>query len=246
MPYQFVICDGRSERQDTVASIVEEAFARLDWKSFRQVRISTLTERPLWPRTVFYSHLFLLSLELDGVPELGWELYRKNHWAPIVFYGTRKQAEPINDLLRARPAAFWNTENGEEELRELLQIQLSPPFLSLSILPVETGNQRLYLPQPSILSVVTGRPHYVDVCYEKRGAVERFCRVSCRATVNEMEKALSPSRFLRIHKSFLVGLRYIRRFDKRSRRIELANGESLPISDRYYAEVRERLLFFDA
>ena len=41
MPYQFVICDGRSERQDTVASIVEEAFARLDWKSFRQVRIST-------------------------------------------------------------------------------------------------------------------------------------------------------------------------------------------------------------
>ena len=64
--------------------------------------------------------------------------------------------------------------------------------------------------------------------------------------MNEMEKALSPSRFLRIHKSFLVGLRYIRRFDKRSRRIELANGESLPISDRYYAEVRERLLFFDA
>ena len=122
MAYQFVICDGQSERQDTVASVVEEALIRLDWKSFRQVRVSTLTERSLWPRTVFYSHLFLLSLELDGVPELGWELYRKNHWAPIVFYGTRKQAEPINDLLRARPAAFWNTENGGEELRELLQI----------------------------------------------------------------------------------------------------------------------------
>lgn len=245
MTYQFVICDGQSERQNTVASVVEEAFAQLNWKSFRQVRISTLIERPLWPQTVFYSHLFLLSLELDGVLELSWELHRKNHWAPILFYGTREQAEPINNLLRARPAAFWNTENGEEELRKLLQVQLSPPFLALSILLVETGNQRLYLPQPSILSVTTGRPHYIDICYEKRGIVERFCHISCRATVNETEKALSPSRFLRIHKSFLVGLRYIRCFDKRNRRIELANGESLPISDRYYAEVRERLLFFD-
>ena len=35
MAYQFVICDGQSERQDTVASVVEEALIRLDWKSFR-------------------------------------------------------------------------------------------------------------------------------------------------------------------------------------------------------------------
>ena len=79
---------------------------------------------------------------------------------------------------------------------------------------------------------------------QKAGS-DAFCHVIQRATVDQMEQYLNQSGFQRIHKSVIVGICHIRRFDKRNHLIELKNGEIFSISDRYYGHVREKLCFFD-
>lgn len=244
MAYQIVICEKCAENQAQVARVVQRVLAEKNWGRYIQVSISALEEQALWPPSVFSSHLYLLSLRTEGAAALGREICRKNQWAPLLFYGRREDAEPLNGWLGARPVAFWDMEQGEEELIKILQEQLSLPQLAQSVLPVDTRTQRLYLPQRDILSVSTERAHYVDICYQKAGS-DAFCHVTQRATVDQMEQYLNQSGFQRIHKSVIVGICHIRRFDKRNHLIELKNGEIFSISDRYYGHVREKLCFFD-
>ena len=59
------------------------------------------------------------------------------------------------------------------------------------------------------------------------------------ALMREIEKQLSDVMFVRIHKSYIVNVRTIARYN--SRCVELENGQRLAISRTYYRTARERL-----
>lgn len=60
------------------------------------------------------------------------------------------------------------------------------------------------------------------------------------ATMEEMEQKLRSAGFLRVHKSFLVNMKYIEKlkYDK----VLLHGGESLPVSQRRFSELKIRYL----
>lgn len=62
------------------------------------------------------------------------------------------------------------------------------------------------------------------------------------ATLSSLEERLEGHGFLRIHKSFLVNMRHIRRF--RSRECLLLNGTVLTVSDKNYSQQKQKYLLW--
>lgn len=62
------------------------------------------------------------------------------------------------------------------------------------------------------------------------------------SSIGKLEQYLSPKGFLRIHKSFLVNMKHIRRYQ--CQKVELANGIELRASTNRYAEQKEQYLLW--
>lgn len=64
------------------------------------------------------------------------------------------------------------------------------------------------------------------------------------ATMEEMEKELSPSGFIRIHKSYLVNMQHIKKlnYDK----AQLSDGTILPVSQKKFSEIKLRYMNWKA
>jgi two-component system LytT family response regulator len=63
-------------------------------------------------------------------------------------------------------------------------------------------------------------------------------------TISSLESALDPSRFIRIHRSYIVNLERVVKMEpytKESRVAVLANGKQLPVSRAGYARLSELL-----
>jgi len=83
------------------------------------------------------------------------------------------------------------------------------------------------------------------------GAEENYVRVSTgresyllRETISSLEKKLDPELFLRIHRSFIVNLRFVKEVRARSRGesvMILANGQKIAMSRGYYSRLRASL-----
>ena len=65
---------------------------------------------------------------------------------------------------------------------------------------------------------------------------------SVHATLSGLEKQLENRGFLRIHKSYLVNMRFIRKF--RSRECLLSDGTTLAVSEKNYAHQKQKYLLW--
>jgi DNA-binding LytR/AlgR family response regulator len=64
--------------------------------------------------------------------------------------------------------------------------------------------------------------------------------VSCKMPLYKLEETLSDTRFVKIHRSYLVNLAYVKRITRTD--IILDNGKTLPLSRRLYKEVNAALM----
>lgn len=62
------------------------------------------------------------------------------------------------------------------------------------------------------------------------------------ATLSELEKKLEPHGFLRIHKSYLVNMRFIQQFH--GKEVVLLDGTTLKVSQTDYAQKKKKYLFW--
>jgi len=68
-------------------------------------------------------------------------------------------------------------------------------------------------------------------------------KITLSKTLKYVEELLPSSIFQRIHKSYLVNLNYVKRFNKTDEfLVELTNGESLPVSVRKKEEFINAIL----
>lgn len=62
------------------------------------------------------------------------------------------------------------------------------------------------------------------------------------ASISNLEETLAPQGFLRIHKSYLVNMRHLRRFQ--CREAELTDGTRLRVSEKNYAQQKKQYLLW--
>ena len=61
--------------------------------------------------------------------------------------------------------------------------------------------------------------------------IDGFTKMATK-TLKYVEEILPPASFKRIHKSYVINLNYVVRYNKANKEIELTNGEKLPVSFR--------------
>lgn len=64
----------------------------------------------------------------------------------------------------------------------------------------------------------------------------------CYASISDLEEQLKEKGFLRIHKSYLVNMRYIKKYQ--CHELEMADGHLLPVSAKNYAEQKKKYLIW--
>lgn len=101
-------------------------------------------------------------------------------------------------------------------------------------LKIENRGQLLELPFDEIL--------YLEVLGHSVSIVTETETYSLNASLNSFEQELEGHGFLRVHKSFLVNMRHIRKFQ--CRELTLHNGTALRVSEKSYAEQKRKYLLW--
>jgi two-component system LytT family response regulator len=111
-----------------------------------------------------------------------------------------------------------------------------PPSQFLDRIPVRDG-PRVFIIPVSKLDYVEAQDDYVAFASEGKKHLKQ-------QTISSLEAALDPSRFLRIHRSYIVNLDRVIKLEpygKDSHVAVLQNGSQLPVSRAGYARLREFL-----
>jgi two-component system LytT family response regulator len=111
-----------------------------------------------------------------------------------------------------------------------------PPAQHLDRIPVRDGTKVFIIPIAK-LDYAEAQDDYVALCSEGKKHLKQ-------QTISSLESVLDPSRFLRIHRSYIVNLERVARIEpygKDSHVAVLHNGTQLPVSRAGYARLREFL-----
>jgi two-component system LytT family response regulator len=111
-----------------------------------------------------------------------------------------------------------------------------PPAQYLDRIPVRDGTRVFIIPIAK-LDYAEAQDDYIALCAESKTHLKQ-------QTISSLESALDPSRFLRIHRSYIVNLERVARIEpygKDSHVAVLHNGTQLPVSRAGYARLREFL-----
>lgn len=108
-----------------------------------------------------------------------------------------------------------------------------PPAQYLERVPVRDGTRVFIIPITK-LDYVEAQDDYVALCAEGKKHLKQ-------QTISSLEAALDPSRFMRIHRSYIVNLERVTKVEpyaKDSHVAVLANGAQLPVSRAGYSRLR--------
>ena len=111
-----------------------------------------------------------------------------------------------------------------------------PPSQYAERIPVRDGARVFIIPVHK-LDYAEAQDDYVALCSEGKKHLKQ-------QTISSLEKALDPSRFLRIHRSYIVNLERVAKvepYGKESYIAILNNGAQLPVSRAGYQRLREIL-----
>jgi len=108
-----------------------------------------------------------------------------------------------------------------------------PPSQHLQRIPIRDGTRVVILPVEK-LDYAEAQDDYVALCSEGKKHLKQ-------QTISNLEAALDPSRFMRIHRSYIVNLERVSKVEpyaKDSHVAVLTNGAQLPVSRAGYARLR--------
>jgi two-component system, LytTR family, response regulator len=108
-----------------------------------------------------------------------------------------------------------------------------PPSQYLDRIPVRDGT-RVFIIPVSKLDYAEAQDDYVALASEGKKHLKQ-------QTISSLESALDPSRFMRIHRSYIVNLERVARvepYGKDTHVAVLTNGAQLPVSKSGYARLR--------
>ncbi len=111
-------------------------------------------------------------------------------------------------------------------------------------LVVHCAEKDHYIDYTDIISVEAMGPQ--TCIHTRKESIHGEKLVVCK-TLKEMEQSLPPTHFIRVHKSWLVHLTYVRAHDKaQGHSLEMQNRQKVPIAMRKLKEVLTTVEQFDA
>ena len=196
--------------------------------------------------------LTLIDINLNGKHDgIALGQYLKNLGRiPHVFLTANSDPKTIQEAKKTTPMGFIVKPFQRSELYSNIEIAMSNWRLIQSISNPETKQPTEIIPpaEPRLLYVKVKGEHlrlftdeivmvsssHVYVEIEMHAGEQHLVRL----TMNQILEALPASRFVRIHRSHIVNLSYIERFDGRYLKL---NGRTIPVSKSQRRQLLERL-----
>ena len=175
-------------------------------------------------------NIALICLDLQDGKSIGKQIYDINEDCRIIYYSS-KDCELAN-LLCVRPCGFYYWEKSIDGLVRHIRTSIADIKISKNYFFYETKKNIFCFPMRTIMYFESNLK-YVLIHTEQQ--IEQIY-----GKLSDFEPNLY-SVFLRIHKTYIVNVKYIRKVDKSRRTIVLLNDEILPISDANYKNVVKKL-----
>lgn len=129
----------------------------------------------------------------------------------------------------------------ESKLKDYLQQAITQLQSVCETLKIKVNGEIIDIPLKSIL-YIESQLRQVLIHVQRDSSGKSIKKYSCYASLAEMEKQLDPQGFLRIQKSYLVNMAHLQRF--RCREAMLNNGTILPVSEKNYADLKQKYLYW--
>lgn len=230
--YRILICDDDS----IFAKLLEKRIASYLQTQKRECEIECYTNgkellEALKERT---TEILFLDIDMPMISgmELAEQIFNSSIDTNIIFVTNRDDL--VFQAIHYQPFRFIRKEKLEEELEEALDKLLEKIDKDQQVLELQSKDGSILVPLKEILYIESSR-HYLLVhrphgCSEIRGKISYY------------EKTMTEYGFLRIHRSYLVNMCYIKKI--KAAGVELDNDEILPISRDKVQEIKKQHMLY--
>lgn len=227
MELRIAVYDGDAERKKRIHAMLESyAFERN--LAYQVLWASRLPSPEKQAEYLPGLSMALICLDTPGSFAMGKALYALNPDCRIYYY--RSRSCNLEPLLCTRPLRFCVYPQPDAPEEAEFSLRLREVFEELEsadhIFALETRAGLRLIPCAQILYFMSDLK-YVHILLRDGEDVSVFRKLT------DLEPDLG-SRFVRIHKRYIVNRTHVRLFDKAGRTVEMDNGEVLSVSDARY------------
>lgn len=235
---RILICDDDLRMVDTMRSIVENVLQ----KSGKKARIHTFTDASLISDQLLSGcDIALLDIDFDEANYNGMDIARRlrtfRRDTIIIFVTNFIEYAPEGYEVQAFRYVLKRDINSDLEPNVLLALK----NLNKETLPIQVNGEIIKLILDDILYLEV-QQHNVTAVMHQQTAEKKQVEYSFYSTLSELEQRLEPLGFLRIHKSYLVNMKHLKKFQ--CREATLDNGTTLRVSEKSYAENKQKYLLW--
>lgn len=234
----ILICDDDSAMIDTMRSIVEGVLQENDKKA----RIHTFTDASLVSDQLLSGcDIALLDIDFEEAGYNGMDIARRLRTfrsdTVIIFVTNFIEYAPEGYEVQAFRYVLKRDIDNDLEPNLLLALK----NLNRETLPIQINGEVKNLLLDDILYLEV-QQHNVTAVMRQQTQDKKQMEYNFYASLSELEQRLEPQGFLRIHKSYLVNMKYIKKFQ--CREALLTNGISLRVGEKSYAENKQKYLLW--
>lgn len=234
----ILICDDVIDMIDTMRSIAESVLNRVG----KRAKFYTYTDATSISEPIMSScDIALLDIDYDGADYNGMDIARKirslRSDAVIIFVTNFIEYAPEGYEVQA--FRYILKRDLDTDLKAVLPLALKQ--LNQETLPIRANGEIIKVPLDDILYLEV-QQHNVTVVTRKLTFERKQKEYSFYATLSDLEERLEPLGFLRIHKSYLVNMKHLKKFQ--CREATLDNGMTLRVGEKSYAENKKKFLLW--
>lgn len=235
---RIVICDDDLHMLSKMKNIVEEVLADVQTKA----KIQTFSDAQQISRDTLAScDIALLDIDLDNTSFNGMDVARQlrkfQNNAIIIFATNFIEYAPEGYEVKA--FRYVLKRDLEEDLKTALHLALQQR--NKETLQIQCDREIVELTLDDILYLEV-QQHSVTAFVQDSASAECLKTYSFYASLSVLEEKLAPHGFLRVHKSYLVNMRYIKKYQ--CREMTLEGGITLRVGEKAYAENKKKYLLW--
>lgn len=236
--FSILICDDDAKMVDIMKEVTENIFKGVDKKT----KIHTFTNgMSISDQILSGCDIALLDVDFDNANYNGMDIARKirtfRNDTVIIFVTNFIEYAPEGYEVQAfRYILKRDLQSGLKSVLPLAMKQLNQETL-----PIQVNGEIIKVLLDDILYLEV-QQHNVTVVTQIMNQQRKLKEYCFYAVLSDLEERLEPRGFLRIHKSYLVNMKHLKRFQ--CREATLDNGMTLRVSEKSYAENKQKFLLW--
>ena len=230
----ILICDDDTSMVAAMRATTESVLRELGAKA----KIHTFTDADSISKQILSDcDIALLDIDFDGAEQNGMDIARKlrslRSDTVIIFVTNFIEYAPAGYEVRA--FRYILKRDLQTDLNAILPLALKQ--LNQETLPIQVNGEIIKVPLDDILYLEV-QQHNVTVVTRKLTSDRKQKEYDFYASLTDLEERLEPLGFLRIHKSYLVNMKHLKKFQ--CREATLDNGVILRVGEKSYAENKQK------